>query len=190
MEIGVIGLGKMGYGLACNLKDNGYTVYGYDINSSEAVSYTHLDVYKRQALNNGGVVFAWFKEVFGNDFVLDDVFKEYDKVDNGLLFLPFLNGERAPYWNPKLRGAYLGINHSHTETDFLYSTIQGICFSIKDVFELLKDKHKEIKKIYANGGFTKSKFWIERLSSVLGYEVDVLDQGDAACFGAFLVRCV
>ncbi len=139
------------------------------------------------ALNNGGVVFAWFKEVFGNDFVLDDVFKEYDKVDNGLLFLPFLNGERAPYWNPKLRGAYLGVNHSHTETDFLYSTIQGICFSVKDVFELLKDKHKEIKKIYANGGFTKSVFWIERLSSVLGYEVDVLDQGDAACFGAFLV---
>lgn len=139
------------------------------------------------ALNNGGVVFAWFKELFGNDFILDDVFKGYDDENNGLLFLPFLNGERAPYWNPKLKGAYLGINHSHKEIDFLYSTIQGICFAIKDVFEILKDKHTGVKRIFANGGFTKSDFWINRLSSVLGYEVDVLNQGDAACFGAFLV---
>lgn len=139
------------------------------------------------ALNNGGIVFQRFNEVFGKKYNLDEVFKNYKNINNGLLFLPFLNGERAPYWNAKLKGAYLGINNTHDEKDFLYSTIQGINFAVKDVLSILKESVGALNNIYANGGFTNSKFWVERLSSILGKKIYVLNQGDAACFGAYLM---
>lgn len=139
------------------------------------------------ALNNGGIVFQWFKELFNEDFNLDEIFYDYTNINNGLLFLPFLNGERAPYWNPKLKGSYLGINHDHDQKDFLYATIQGINFGIKDVLSILEESGSKVDKVFANGGFTKSDFWVNRLSAILDRPVNVLDQGDAACFGAYLL---
>lgn len=138
------------------------------------------------ALNNGGTVFEWLKSLFNEDIDLDNKLKGYSNFNNGLLFLPYLNGERAPYWNPKLKGAYLGINNSHNETDFVYSTIQGVCFAIKDVLNILKNQ-TDVHSIYANGGFTNSEFWIEKLSTILEIDINVLNQGDGACFGAYLL---
>ncbi|EFW37086.1 putative gluconokinase [Treponema phagedenis F0421] len=139
------------------------------------------------AITNGGLVFEWFKNTFPEISDLDSYLSDYHSKANGLLFLPFLNGERAPYWNANLRGAYIGIQNNHTKKDFLFSTIQGICFAIKDVFIILQTLLSKVDTVYANGGFIKSNFWILLLSSILNKEIHILDQGDSACFGAFLL---
>ncbi len=139
------------------------------------------------AINNGGLIFDWFKKIFTKVSEIDAFLKDYNGNTTGLLFLPFLNGERAPYWNSALRGSFLGIQNNHTHRDFLFSALQGTCFAIKDVFESLKEINPNIETIYANGGFTQSHFWINLLSSILEKDIHILQQGDGACFGAFLL---
>ena len=138
------------------------------------------------ALNNGGIVFEWLKKIFDKNLDLDKSLFDYKNFNNGLLFLPFLNGERAPYWKPDLRGSYLGLNNSHDREDMVYSTIQGLCFALKDVLDILQTEAK-VTSIYANGGFTNSEFWVKKLASILNLDINVLNQGDGACFGAYLL---
>ncbi|WP_425539369.1 prephenate dehydrogenase/arogenate dehydrogenase family protein [Microaceticoccus formicicus] len=88
MEIGVIGLGKMGYGLACNLKDNGYTVYGYDINSSEVAkaadygigAYSELSEFLK-SFENKKIIFLMTPSGIIVDETIEKILPELNKED-------------------------------------------------------------------------------------------------------------
>src|SRR5690606_3855479 len=93
--------------------------------------------------NNGGLIFDWFQSKFGdlkNGFntglSAEGLFEEAAKVStgsNGLLFLPYLLGERAPIWNPNARGVYFGVNIRHERKHFIRSTIEGILYGIYNI---------------------------------------------------------
>lgn len=152
------------------------------------------------AINNGGIIYRWFRDNFSElevmkakELGLDsyDLINEYiEKTDpgsNGLLCLPFLAGERAPYWNANLRGAFLGISDMHKKNHFARAIIEGICYGMEDVFKATKELVGEVNCVYANGGFTRSKEWVQILCDVMDTKVIIGDNYESSCLGAIML---
>ncbi|MBU8906132.1 xylulokinase [Desertibacillus haloalkaliphilus] len=90
---------------------------------------------------------------------------------NGLLFLPYIHGERFPVNDPNATGVYFGITASTTNEDMARSLIEGICYSLRQTFEvLIKEKSKTLTVL---GGGTKSEAWCQTLANVLGSTISI-----------------
>lgn len=152
------------------------------------------------AINNGGMVYRWFRDNFAEKEVeeaklqgedsyhfLNRMIAQTEAGSNGLLFIPFLSGERAPYWNADLRGAFFGISDTHKKEHFARAVMEGISFAINDVFAILKEYAKKVDIIYVNGGFTRSKTWVQILCDILGTPIVVSDNYESPCLGACML---
>ncbi len=142
------------------------------------------------AINNGAIAYDFVLNNLKYDEHLDKIFKKLNPEDygKGILFLPFLSGERAPYWDADLRSAFLGLNQTHTRKDILFSTIKGICYALRDVMGVIDDViDSKISSVYVNGGFVRSEIWLQTLCNILNKPVLVSDNGDGVLFGAFLI---
>lgn len=85
---------------------------------------------------------------------------------SGLIFLPYLLGERAPHWDANARGVF-GVNITHTREHFLRALMEGVIFGIYSVGKVLEQITGNIEKIYATGGFVRSSLWVKILADVL-----------------------
>ena len=103
----------------------------------------------------------------------------------GLIFLPYLYGERAPLWNEKACGSFFGIREQHTTDHFLRAAAEGICYALKEVLELL-EQSKKIEEITVSGGFTKSFSWMQMLADITGKTLVLQQTEDASALGAAL----
>ena len=152
------------------------------------------------AINNGGIVYSWFKENFCEKEDLyakeckEDVYKLLGKYieetkagSNGLIFLPFLAGERAPYWDADLRGAFIGISNNHNKRHMLKALIEGICFDMNEVFDAIKELVEEVKYVYANGGFTRTEEWIKILTDVIDTQIIITKSYESSALGAVML---
>lgn len=142
------------------------------------------------AINNGGIVLSWLKE--------NMKFESYEEMirqslrssvgARGLIFLPFLNGERCPNWVEKYRGVLVGLNSLHTREDIARAALEAIGFRVKDMFESIKRVGKvKLKRIIATGGFTNSKEWIQIVSNILGERLEVTNTVNQSAIGAYLM---
>ena len=142
------------------------------------------------AINNGGIFYEWVRKNLNLDKHLDEIFEGLNPEDygNGIVFLPFISGERAPYWDADLKGSALGLSHGHGSKDILIAAIRGVSFCLRDVFEvLLKATDTKVNEFYVNGGFTKSDIWVQTFCNIVDRPVFVTEQGDGPLFGAFLL---
>lgn len=135
-------------------------------------------------INNGGVIFRWVRDHLFDD--LDPKEMELDPYDfltnlaadvpagaNGLLFLPYLEGERAPIWDANARGAFFGMNESHTRPDMVRAVLEGIIFNIYSVMLTMREVTGEPKTIMATGGFSRSKVWCQMMADIFETPVHV-----------------
>ncbi|RYF96610.1 MAG: gluconate kinase [Chitinophagaceae bacterium] len=146
-------------------------------------------------INNGGVLLKWYNENVlekdvddSGDF--DDFVKAAAAIEpgcDGLVFLPYVQGERAPVWDANAKGVFFGIKAAHKQAHFMRSIIEGICFSLLDVSLSLEETLGEIKNVYASGGFTKSPAWVQILSDILGKKIQITDTADASSIGAAML---
>ncbi|MCM2674435.1 gluconokinase [Alkalicoccobacillus plakortidis] len=153
------------------------------------------------ATNNGGNAFRWFRDEWSKGKQMDDAQEMTKDVyeyllslaetspagAKGLLFMPFLNGERAPYWNPNARAGFVGIGNHHTQPDFIRSLLEGVIFSIYSVGLALRDLSGPLTEIRASGGFARSPLWLQILSDVFGKEIQIPSSHHASAFGAGIV---
>lgn len=152
------------------------------------------------ATNNGGSAYEWFRKNISaqksisskdeRDVDFESFNKNLKNTNPGsqdLLFLPFLTGERAPYYDSKLRGSFIGLTMNHGLGDMQRAVLEGVCFSIKDVVEILKPMMPEEGTIHVNGGFTRSKEWVRILSEILGDELILSKNYESACIGAIIL---
>lgn len=102
----------------------------------------------------------------------------------GLIFLPFLSGERAPYWNANARGVFFGISLHHKREHFIRAVLEGVIMSVFSVGAALRDLAGPAKDIRASGGFAKSAVWRQILSDVMGRELLVPESHEASSLGA------
>ncbi|MDN3585938.1 gluconokinase [Pedobacter aquatilis] len=143
-------------------------------------------------INNGGLALQWLmKNVFGknelNEADYIHLFEEMEKTDigsNGLIFLPYLTGERAPIWNSKASGVFIGLSNQHHQKHMARAVIEGICFSLNDVLTEMEANGANIQKIHASGGFVHSQTWMQILADVTGKEILLITEEDASAVGA------
>jgi gluconokinase len=146
--------------------------------------------------NSGGGVFEWFAQQFGSslphldyDSGADILLKEAESTAAGaagLLFLPYILGERAPLWNANARGVYFGVNVNHQRRHFARATVEGIVFEMYSIGKLLQ-KHRSIDTLYVNGTYASQPFWTQLLADVFGKTVCINHNSDSASVGAALL---
>ncbi|THU30769.1 gluconokinase [Niastella caeni] len=146
--------------------------------------------------NNGGNIFEWFTRQFGdftNPFDIENsiqqLIEEASKVpagSDGLLFLPYLLGERAPIWNANARGAYFGLHIKHERKHFVRATIEGILYEIYSIGKTLGE-HRTIKSLSVNGTFGTMPFCAQLLADLFNKPVRLRPQFHSVSFGAFLL---
>lgn len=108
---------------------------------------------------------------------------------DGMLFHPYLQGERSPYWDPKLRADFIGITLQHTRGHFVRALYEGIAFSLLDCLESLRAQGLQLDSTRLVGGGAKSKTWRRIVCDVIGSPIEVPENGDAS-YGAALVAGV
>jgi gluconokinase len=106
----------------------------------------------------------------------------------GLIFLPYIFGERAPVWDEKSSGIFFGIKSSHTNSFFLRATIEGICYSMKQVMEIVESSTNKIVQLNVGGGFIHSKTWMQILADITGKKLAVVESEDSSAIGAALIN--
>jgi gluconokinase len=146
-------------------------------------------------INNGGVLLKWYAENFlereftgATDF--EWFLQEAIQVapgSEGLIFLPYVQGERAPVWDADAKGVFFGIHSGHTRAHFMRAIIEGICFALYQVAGSLEEVIAPIKNIYASGGFIQSKQWLQILTDIFGKRISITDTADASAVGAAIL---
>ncbi|MFD2514962.1 gluconokinase [Pontibacter locisalis] len=152
------------------------------------------------AVNNGGIVLQWFRDNFyGSETEAarkkdEDIFSllnaEAASIPpgaDGLLFMPYLLGERSPIWNASARACFFGIHFTHTRGHFLRALMEGIIFGLYSVGNALEQTMGPVKAIYANGGFSRSDLWVQMLSDVFNVKVHLTNTTEASALGAALL---
>jgi gluconokinase len=146
--------------------------------------------------NNGGVIFEWFAKQFGDfskpfdlEFSMESLINEASKVvpgSDGLIFLPYLLGERAPIWNANARGVYFGLNIKHEKQHFIRATIEGILYEIYSIGKILEE-HRTIKNLSVHGSFASLPFCTQMIADIFNKPLTLRKNSDSIAYGAFLL---
>ena len=147
------------------------------------------------ATNNGGYVLQWYARNFlQRELVSEEDYdwfvKEAHKVPagaEGLIFLPYLQGERAPIWDAEARGVFFGLNALHRQQNMMRAVIEGVSFALYQVFQSLEESSGHIGTICASGGFVQSPLWVQMLADIFNRRIMVTNIADASSIGAALL---
>jgi xylulokinase len=109
----------------------------------------------------------------------------------GLLFLPYLTGERTPHPDPLARGAFVGLTVRHTQAHMTRAVLEGVAFGLRDSFELMKGAGlPEIKQVRISGGGAKSPPWRQILADVFNADLVTVNTTEGAAYGVALLASV
>jgi gluconokinase len=144
------------------------------------------------AVNNGGIAVDWLLKNFLNKTELtgadyDALFAAIETIpagSEGLMFLPYLYGERAPLWDAKASGAFLNIKPLHTQAHFLRAGLEGICFALNNILATLETASAPVTQLNVSGGFVGSPVWMQLLADITGKKLALLQVEDASAIGA------
>ncbi|GGF16355.1 gluconokinase [Flavobacterium limi] len=145
------------------------------------------------AVNNGAVILQWLREsLLKTDQSFEVLFEKAEKIpagSGGLLFVPYLLGERAPIWDASAQGAILGMQITHTQAHLVKATLEGILFGLFQITEILLPDHEKRKqtKVMASGGFGKSELWLQMVADIFQMTVETSQTIEGSAWGAVLI---
>ena len=139
--------------------------------------------------SSGGGSLQWFREFSGKS--IDELLAAATVTANGLLFLPYLEGERSPIWDPHTSGALLGLRNVHGEGDVTRAILEGVAFSLRQNLEII-EKHTLLtpKTLIASGGASRAQLWNQIKADVLAKDVVTLQNPHAGIQGAAILAAV
>ncbi|HUS06805.1 MAG TPA: FGGY-family carbohydrate kinase, partial [Bryobacteraceae bacterium] len=108
----------------------------------------------------------------------------------GLLWLPYLMGERTPHLDAAARAVWFGLTASHTRADMIRSIIEGVCYSQKDGLDIIEGMGVPVNSIRISGGGARSPFWRQVLADILNKRVVTLETQEGSAYGAALLAMV
>ncbi len=133
----------------------------------------------------------WHRDTFAPGVGFADLVApavEIPAGSDGLVFLPYLTGERTPYPDPLARGAFIGLTVRHILPNLTRSVLEGVSFGLRDSFELMKTVGlARINQVRVTGGGAKSQTWLQILADVLGIELVTVSSQEGAAYGAALL---
>jgi len=145
-----------------------------------------------------GLSLRWFRDQFGAG--RDDGRDPYERLTedaaaappgcNGLLWTPYLMGERTPHLDPRARGALVGLTASHTRAHVIRAILEGVAFSLRDTFSLFDEMKVPVRSVRLGGGGARSLLWRQIQADVYGHEVETVEAEEGAAYGAALLAGV
>ena len=151
-------------------------------------------------VNNGGMTFRWVRDELaasevetakrlGIDAydVLTRIASNVKPGSDGLLFHPYLAGERAPLWNANARGSFFGLGLHHKKEHMIRAVLEGVIFNLYTVFIALQEVIGIPNKIQATGGFARSELWRQMMADIFNQEVSVPESFESSCLGAIVL---
>ncbi|WP_106770060.1 gluconokinase [Paenibacillus faecalis] len=149
------------------------------------------------AVNNGGMIFRWVRDQFAASEVETakrlgiDPYEVLTKIaervapgSDGLLFHPYLTGERAPLWDPNARGSFFGLTLHHQKEHMIRAVLEGVIFNMYTVLLAMEEQMGTPAKIHATGGFARSPVWRQMMADIFNQQVIVPESYESSCLGA------
>ena len=145
-----------------------------------------------------GLSLRWFRDQFGAR--VGDGLESYDNLMDeaaqapagcdGLMWAPYLMGERTPHLDPKARGALIGLTASHTRAHVIRAILEGVAFSLRDTFTIFEEIEVPVKAIRLGGGGARSALWRQIQADVYGQPVETVEAEEGAAYGAAILAGV
>jgi xylulokinase len=145
-----------------------------------------------------GLSLRWFRDQFGAG--PDDGRDPYERLSeeassitpgcDGLLWTPYLMGERTPHLDPGARAALGGLTASHTRAHVIRAILEGVAFSLKDSFTIFREMKVPVRNIRLGGGGARSRLWRQIQADVYGHEVEIVEAEEGAAYGAAILAGV
>lgn len=149
------------------------------------------------AVNNGGIVLRWVRDrlcdaevatakQLGADpyDLLTAIAQTAPPGSAGLIFHPYLTGERSPLWDASARGSFFGLSLEHGKAHIIRAVLEGIGFNLQQLLQAVEELTGTAEKIKATGGFVKSEFVLQLLADIFDREIIVPETYESACLGA------
>lgn len=151
----------------------------------------------------GGGVMRWFEKEFA-DFereegkrvgkssleLLNDIADTINPGSEGVIFLPYMAGERSPIWDSHAKGVYYGLDYSKTKAHFVRAAMEGVAYSLKHNLEVAADAGAQVKELKAMGGSANSLLWTQIKADVTGKPIAVPSSDTATTLGAAILAGV
>lgn len=151
-------------------------------------------------VNNGGIVLRWLRDEFASSEVetakrlgidpydvLTKIASTVNPGADGLLFHPYLTGERAPLWNANARGSFFGLSIHHKKQHMIRAVLEGIVFNLYTVLLAVEELTGEPARIQASGGFARSEMWRQLMADVFDKPVIIPESFESSCLGAVVL---
>ena len=150
-----------------------------------------LDALRLIALTvGGGGALKWFKQEFGKDMSFDDLTKEAEKIgpgSDGVVFLPYMSGERSPIWDPDAKGVFFGLSFDKTRGHMIRALLEGVAFALQHNILTAKESGASISVLNAMGGSANAVLWTQIKADVTGRTIRVPASDTATTLGAALL---
>ena len=135
--------------------------------------------------------FRWYRDTLapGVDFgALSDEAATVEPGADGLVFLPYLTGERTPYPDPSARGAFVGLTVRHTRRHMTRAVLEGVAFGLRDIFSLMQKAGLPApEQVRISGGGARSSVWRQIIADALNTDLATVNTSEGAAFGAALL---
>ncbi|WP_050464462.1 gluconokinase [Herbaspirillum autotrophicum] len=148
-------------------------------------------------VNNGGNIFRWVRDELATaeaETARQAGIDPYDALTRiaeqvtpgaeGLLFHPFMAGERAPLWNADLRGSFFGLALHHRKEHMIRAALEGVIFNLYSILPAVEDLIGPTRRMMATGGFARSALWRQMMADIFNREVVVPESVESSCLGA------
>jgi xylulokinase len=139
----------------------------------------------------------WWAEEVNKDIETDKVYKiltdEAAKIpagSEGLIFLPYLTGERTPHADVNATGVFIGLKPIHTRGHMTRAILEGVSYGLRDSLEIVKDMQIPINEIRITGGGIRNELWAQILASVFNQELHIVEASEGPAYGAAILAMV
>lgn len=145
-------------------------------------------------VQSAGSAWDWFVRLFGRGLGTARLQEEARSVppgSGGLVFLPYLSGERAPIWNPRAKGVFFGLQAHHTRAHLARAVLEGVAMALDSILQVMREYGAIAEGVRVVGGGTRSDLWMQILSDVYGCPVEIPRHAEAStAMGAAVIAGV
>jgi xylulokinase len=137
-----------------------------------------------------GLSLQWFRNQIAPGVPYDQLTEEAAGAapgSDGLVWLPYLMGERTPHLDPTIRGGWVGLTARHRRADLIRAILEGVSYSLRDCLEIVKALGAPVQAVRVSGGGARSVFWRQMLADIFGVPVVVLQTQEGSAYGAGLL---
>lgn len=139
---------------------------------------------------SAGYSLTWFRDTFAVDESIENLLADVGSVpvgSNGLLFTPYLVGERTPHADAMIRASFIGMDSSHQRKDFVRAVLEGITFSLNESIKIFRENGKEIETIVSIGGGAKNEDWLQMQADIFDAKIIRLKSEQGPGMGAAML---